>query len=94
MVARVDSKSILPSEGLGVGSIPTRVTMRIEYEILEDYPFCGTIYEMWNYTADVLCGCSPKEYGMYWKKCIIDNANVNDLIKLLNCGVYITKVNY
>lgn len=26
MVARVDSKSILPSEGLGVGSIPTRVT--------------------------------------------------------------------
>lgn len=29
MVARVDSKSILPSEGLGVGSIPTRVTMII-----------------------------------------------------------------
>ena len=26
MVARVDSKSILPSEGLGGGSIPTRVT--------------------------------------------------------------------
>ena len=77
-----------------MGSIPTRVTMKIEYEILEDYPFSGTIYELWNYTADVLCGCSPEEYGMYWKKCIIDDANVNDLIKLLDQGVYITKVNY
>lgn len=92
MVARRDSKSRLPSEGAGVGSIPTRVTMKIEYEILEDYPFSGTIYEMWDYTADVLCGCAPREYGMYWKKCIIDNANVDDLIKLLNQGVYITKV--
>ena len=77
MVARRDSKSRLPSEGAGVGSIPTRVTMKIEYEILEDYPFSGTIYEMWNYTADVLCGCAPREYGMYWKKCIIRLSNTD-----------------
>ena len=33
MVARVDSKSILPSEGLGVGSIPTRVTTLIHLKM-------------------------------------------------------------
>ena len=66
--------------------------MRIIYEVLEDYPFCGTIYEMWNYKADVLCGCSPREYGMYWKEIIKENTTIKDLLDLINGCVYIKKI--
>lgn len=76
------------------GSNPCTPTMKIIYEVLEDYPFSGTIYETWNYVADVLCGCSPKEYGMYWKEITKENASVHDLLKLINKCVYIKKVKW
>ena len=72
-----------PSEGVSVGSNPTGGTMTIVYEVLEDDPFAGII-EMWNYKADILLGCPPSRYGMYWAKKTIYNADVNDLINLLN----------
>lgn len=88
MVVTGDSKSF------SLGSNPSRPTMKIIYEVLEDYPFYGTIYETWNYVADVLCGCSPKEYGMYWKEIIKENATIHDLLKLINECVYIKKVKW
>lgn len=82
------------SKTLSLGSNPSTPTMKIIYEVLEDYPFCGTIYETWNYVADVLCGCSPREYGMYWKEITKENASIHDLLKLIDKCVYIKKVEW
>lgn len=66
--------------------------MIIIYEILEDAPFAGII-EMWNYEADVLLGCPPSRYGMYWKEKTMYNADINDLMNLLNrSNVYVSRV--
>ena len=66
--------------------------MIIKYETLEDDLFAGII-EMWNYKADVLLGCPPSRYGMYWKEKTMYNADVNDLMNLLNrSNVYVSRV--
>ena len=51
--------------------------MTIKYEVLENDLFAGII-EMWNYKADVLLGCPPSRYGMYWAKKTMYNADIND----------------
>jgi hypothetical protein len=66
--------------------------MTIKYEVLEDYPCIGII-EMWDYKADVLVGCPPSRYGMYWAKKTMYNADINDLMNLLNgSNVYVSRV--
>lgn len=48
---------------------------------------------MWNYKADVLLGCPPSRYGMYWKEKTMYNADVNDLMNLLNrSNIYVSRV--
>lgn len=66
--------------------------MTIIYEVLEDDPFAGII-ELWNYKADVLVGCYPSKYGMYWKEKAMYNADINDLMNILNkSNVYVSRV--
>lgn len=75
-----------------MGSNPTGGTMTIIYEVLEDDPFAGII-ELWDYKADVLVGCSPSRYGMSWEEKTMYNADVNDLMNLLNrSNVYVSRV--
>ena len=66
--------------------------MTIKYEVLENNLFAGII-EMWNYKADVLVGCPPSRYGMYWTKKTMYNADINDLMNLLNrSNVYVSRI--